>query len=105
MSKLLITLGIGLAIALIDIVPMILRKADPYQIGTAFTHWVVVAVLISYSAMPMPGWARGIVIAVLTTVPFLITLSRDHPASLLPVLGMSLLLGAVAGYTIERWAH
>ncbi len=105
MNKLLITLGIGIIIALIDTVPMILRKSEPHQIGTAFTHWVIVAILVSYSAIPLPGWARGLLIGALTTIPFLFTLSRDQPGSLLPVFGMSLLLGAITGYATHRWAQ
>jgi hypothetical protein len=101
MNKLLIALGIGTVIALIDVAPMILRKAPLLQIATPFVHWIVVAVLVAYSSMPLPGWAKGLVIGVITTIPFLFVLAQSHPGAVWTVAGMSVVLGLLMGVAID----
>jgi hypothetical protein len=102
MNKLLIALGFGTVIALIDVAPMILRKAPLLQIATPFVHWIVVAVLVAYSSMPLPGWAKGLVIGVITTIPFLFVLvAQSHPGAVWTVAGISVVLGLVMGVAIE----
>jgi hypothetical protein len=53
MSKLAITLLIGLAAATIDVLPMVPRKSEWTTIASAFTHWMVTTILISYAVMPL----------------------------------------------------
>jgi hypothetical protein len=101
MNKLLIALGIGTVIALIDIAPMILRKAHWMQIATPFVHWIVVGVLVAYSSMPLPGWAKGLVVGVITTIPFLFVLAQSHPAAVWTVASISVVLGLVMGVVME----
>jgi hydrogenase/urease accessory protein HupE len=101
MNKLLIALGIGTVIALIDIAPMILRKAPLLQMATPFVHWIVVGVLVAYSSMPLPGWAKGLVIGVITTIPFLFVLAQSHPSAVWTVAGISVVLGLVMGVAME----
>ncbi len=104
MNKLLIALGIGVVIALIDTTPMLLRKADPYTIATAFVHWVGVTVLVAYTVMPLPAWAKGLVVALISSLPLLIVMLKGHPSSVLPILGMTVVLGAATGFATARWA-
>jgi hypothetical protein len=108
MNKLLIALSIGFIVALIDTAPMLLRKAPVMQIATPFVHWVVVAVLVAYSSMPLPGWAKGLVIGVITTIPFLFVLAQSHPNAVPVVAGLSVVLGLATGVALQwalaRWA-
>lgn len=101
MNKLLIALAIGFIIASIDVSPMLLRKAPLLQIATPFVHWIVVSVLVAYSSMPLPGWAKGLVIGVITTIPFLFVLAQSHPGAVWTVAGISVVLGLVMGVVIE----
>lgn len=101
MNKLLIALAIGFIIALIDVSPMLIRKAPWLQIATPFVHWFVVGVLVAYSSMPLPGWAKGLVIGVITTIPFLFVLAQSHPNAVLTVAGISVVLGLVMGVAME----
>jgi uncharacterized membrane protein HdeD (DUF308 family) len=101
MSKLMIALGVGLVIATLDTLPMILGKRPWLQIATPFVHWVVVAVLVAYSAMPLPGWAKGLVIGVITTIPFLFVLAQSHPGSVPIVAGLSVVFGSLAGVAVD----
>jgi hypothetical protein len=104
MSKLAITILIGLAAAAIDVLPMVLRKADWVTIGSAFAHWVVTTIFISYAVMPLAPWLKGALIGALSAVPVLITYSQSKPSSVLPILGISVVLGAVVGFMTARFA-
>ncbi|MBS7806533.1 hypothetical protein [Variovorax sp. PCZ-1] len=102
MNKLLIALAIGFIIALIDVAPMLLRKAPWLQIATPFVHWIVVGVLVAYSSMPLPGWAKGLIIGVITTIPFLFVLAQSHPNAVLTVVGISVVLSLLTGVVMEQ---
>jgi hypothetical protein len=110
MSKLVITLLIGVAAATIDVLPMVLRRgganpADWSTIASAFTHWVVTTILISYTVMPLSPWLKGALIGVLSAAPVLVTYSQSKPASVLPILGISIVLGAIVGIVTARFAE
>lgn len=100
MNKLLIVLAIGVIAALVDTAPMLLRKTPWIQIATPFTHWIAAAVLIGYSTMPLPDWAKGLVIGVITTVPFLFVLAQSHPNAVPVVAAISVALGTALGVVI-----
>ncbi len=104
MNKFLITLGIGIAAGLIDVLPMILRKGEWVTIASAFTHWVVTTLLIRYAIMPLTPWLKGALIGGLSALPVLITYSQTKPESVLPILGISLVLGAAIGFMTARFA-
>ncbi len=100
MNKLTILLAIGVVAALVDTAPMLLRKAPWLQIATPFSHWIVVALLIGYSTLPLPDWATGLVIGLATTVPLLFVLAGSHPNAVPVVAAISVALGTVLGVLI-----
>ena len=100
MTKFLILLAIGIVAALIDTAPMLLRKTPWIQIATPFTHWIAAAILIGYSTMPLPDWAKGLAIGVITTIPFLFVLAQSHPNAVPVVAAISVALGTALGVVI-----
>ncbi|MBN2802041.1 MAG: hypothetical protein JXR91_02985 [Deltaproteobacteria bacterium] len=104
-SKLLISLLIGVVAGIIDVVPMIMQKLDKYACWSAFIHWTVLGVIISYVQMPMPGYLKGIVISVLTALPILIIVAKEDKKAIIPIMAMSVLLGAGAGYSSALFAN
>lgn len=104
MSKLTITILIGITAAAIDVLPMVWRKAEWATISSAFTHWVVTTILISYTVMPLAPWWKGALIGALSAAPVLITYGQSKPSSVLPILGISIVLGAVVGFMTTRFA-
>lgn len=106
MHKFLIALGIGIAAGALDIIPMALRRAELHAMATPFVHWVVTTLFIAYMKTPLAPWPwlQGSVIAVLASLPVLITYSRTNPQSVLPILGISIVLGAVVGLATARFA-
>jgi hypothetical protein len=105
MSRLLISVLIGAVAGVIDVGPMIAQKLSKHACLSAFVHWVLLGVLISYVRLPLPAWLNGVVIAVLACLPVAILVSEREPKSTIPILSMSVVLGAAVGVATSRFAH
>lgn len=102
MSPFLIALFLGLAAAVIDTVPMILRKLDTMFILSAAVFWIVFGFLLPrFNLFAMP-WMNGLVLAAALILPLLPMIYRlDRPA--LPmIIGTSVILSAAAGFAYGR---
>jgi hypothetical protein len=104
MEKLMFAALIGLIAGAVDIIPMALKKVALAQLAVPFTHWVAVAMLTAYVQAPLPSWAKGILVALGTTIPVLIDYSQRKPESVLPILAISIGLGAIVGWATGRFA-
>jgi hypothetical protein len=105
MSRLFISLLIGLVAGVIDVAPMIVLKIGRRDCISAFVHWIVVSVLIAYVQMPVASWLKGIVVAVLSCLPVVISVSEKDPKSIVPILIMSVVLGAAVGFATFKYAN
>ncbi|MCP4051178.1 MAG: hypothetical protein GY730_10795 [bacterium] len=103
MSKLIISLLIGVIAGIIDVIPMLIQKLDKYACISAFIHWMVLGIIISYIDLPMSNWLKGIIIAVLSALPIIVIVAKDDPKSILPILIMSIVLGAFVGITTGKF--
>jgi hypothetical protein len=104
MSKLLIALLIGAGAGALDTIPMMVRKAPWHEMAVPFAHWLMLGVLIAYAQMPMHPMIKGSVVAVMTTVPTFIAYSQTKPNAVLPIFGISIVLGAAVGWLTNRFA-
>jgi hypothetical protein len=104
MPKLLTALLIGAGAGALDTIPMLLRKAAWHEVAVPFVHWLVLGVLIAYVQMPLHPSLKGLLVAVLTTLPTLITFSQTKPSLVLPILGISVVLGAAVGWLTNLYA-
>jgi hypothetical protein len=104
MNKLFIALLIGAGAGALDIIPMLLRKAPWHEVAVPFTHWLMLGVLIAYVQMPLHPALKGAIVAVMTTLPTLISYSQTKPGAVLPILGISIILGAAVGWLTQRFA-
>ncbi len=104
MSKLIMTIAIGIAAGAVDIAPMLLRGTDRTQLASVFTHWFVTTIFISYAVMPIHPIAKGALIGALSTLPILITYASAHPERLLPIFAIAIVLGGVVGYLTSQFA-
>ena len=84
---------------------MVAQRLSKYACLSAFTHWVVLGVLISYVQVPMPAWLKGIMIAVISCIPIVILVSETDPKSIVPIVIMSVTLCAAVGWATSRYAH
>lgn len=104
MKKMFISLGTGVCAGIIDTVPMLIQKIDAYATISAFVHWVVLGFIISYIKLQISAWLKGIIVAVVSALPIVVLVFEDDPQSVIPILGMSVILGAVVGIMTKKFA-
>lgn len=104
MSKLLISLIIGVIAGIIDVIPMIIQKIDKYANISAFIHWVILGILISYIKIPFAPWLKGLIIAELSALPIVILAAKEDIKNIIPILIMSAILGIFVGITTAKFA-
>jgi hypothetical protein len=104
MEKFLLAALVGVIAGAVDVLPMALKKVPLITLAVPFTHWIAVALLTAYVQAPVPSWAKGILVALVTTIPVLIDYSQRKPESVLPILAISIGLGAVVGWATGRFA-
>lgn len=93
---------LGIVAGIIDITPMILMKLPLSANLSAFSMWVVVGFFIATSNLKLPGALKGIIIALLSLIPSAIIIGAGNVADLVPVFIMTLILGGLLGFGIER---
>ncbi|MHB1689009.1 MAG: hypothetical protein ACYCVH_16780 [Ignavibacteriaceae bacterium] len=104
MSKLFISFGIGIIAGVIDVIPMMIQKLDKYSTLSAFVQWVVLGFLISYVQIPVASWLKGVIIAEMAALPIAILVFKSDPKSVIPILIMSAILGAIVGIATAIFA-
>lgn len=102
MKKIINGFFIGTAAGVIDVIPMILQKLTWDANISAFVFWTVTGVLISATDIKVKPFLKGIIVAFLVLLPCAVLIGRKEPASLIPVTIMTLLLGALTGYFVNK---
>ena len=96
-----IVLGIGLAAAVIDVLPMILKRVDPLFIASAAGTWIGVSLLAAAAQFVPYGWLNGIIVAGIVVVPILFLILRLDRGALPQIVVTTLLLGAAVGELVR----
>ena len=99
MNDLFIAILIGLAAGLIDVIPMIIQKLNKTDSISAFIHYFALGLIIPFVNWGIPSWITGIVISVLTAIPFMIFVYPKDKKAIIPMIVFSLILGAGIGIT------
>lgn len=102
MNRVLKGLLAGAAAGVIDVVPMIAQKLTWDANLSAFALWVMAGFLIATSNLKLPAAVKGIVIAYAMVLPIGILVGWKEPMTLIPIGGMTLLLGAGLGWVLRR---
>jgi len=92
----------GAVAGVIDVVPMVLQGLSWDANLSAFCLWVVVGFFIATSRLTLSAPVKGILIAFLVLAPAAILIGWNQPVSLLPIAIMTLILGGLLGYTVEK---
>ena len=103
--KLLIALGIGAAAGLVDVAPMVMRRVDRFSMASAFLHWLVVGVMVTYVRADVPAWLKGLLVSVALALPVIVGRLGQHPESAGGILLMSVVLGVLVGVVAARFAR
>ena len=93
----------GAIAGIIDSIPMALQGLSLDAILSAFSLWVVSGFLISTSALKIHWAAKGLLDSFLVLLPAAILIGWKEPVSLVPIAIMTLVLGSLLGYAIEKF--
>lgn len=101
-------IGLGLllgAIAgILDVIPMALQGLTWDANISAFSLWVVSGFMLATSNLKLQPVLKGIVIAFLCLLPSVFIIGWNDPFSLVPIGIMTLILGALLGFSYSKLA-
>ncbi len=97
MEKILIALLIGIIAGIIDVIPMIIQKMDKIANWSAFSHWVVLGLIIPFVSWNIQGWLKGLIIAEISAIPILLIVGTEDKKAIIPISIMSAILGIGIG--------
>ena len=105
LSKIKIGIIFGIIAGIIDVIPMIFQKLTWDANLSAFSFWVITGFIISISNLKINSVLKGILISFLLLLPLAILIGWKQPASLIPIFVMTLILGSLLGYLINRFGE
>ncbi len=100
MNNILIALIIGIIAGIIDVVPMIIKKLDKVSNLSAFSHWVILGLIIPFVDWNIEPWLKGLILGELSAIPIMIMVYPKDKKALIPMTIFSAILGigvAIAG--------
>jgi hypothetical protein len=101
-KKTLTGLLIGLAAGTIDAVLMIIQKLTWDAILGAFSMWIIIGFFLSITQLKIKGVLKGLLISFLVLIPNLFIIGWKEPKSLIPILIMTIILGALSGFIYQK---
>ena len=100
MNDILIALIIGIIAGIIDVIPMLIMKLNKFANLSAFSHWVVLGLIIPFVSWNIDPWLKGLIIGELAIIPTIFMVFTNDKKAIIPMIAMSALLGigvAIAG--------
>ncbi len=97
MDNILIALAIGIVAGIIDVIPMIIQKMEKAANLSAFTHWVVLGLIIPFVSWDIAPWLKGLIVAEISAIPVLFMVASEDKKAIIPVTVMSAILGIGVG--------
>jgi len=95
-------LMLGAVAGVVDVIPMIIQKLTWDANISAFTMWVIIGFLISIVDLNINSIVKGILIAFLVLLPSAILIGWKEPISLIPISIMTIILGGLLGFAIQK---
>lgn len=68
-----------------------------------FSMWVIAGFMISTSNLKINSVLKGILISFLLLTPSAVIIGRHQPISFIPIFSMTLILGGLLGYFVNRF--
>ena len=97
MNEILIALIIGIIAGIIDVIPMLIQRMDKFANLSAFSHWVVLGLIIPFISWDIAPWLKGLIIAEISAIPILFMVAKDDKKAIIPITVMSAILGIAVG--------
>jgi hypothetical protein len=102
MWKIIFGIILGILAGIIDVIPMIIQKLTWDANLSAFSMWVIAGFIISTNDLKINSIVKGILISFLLLIPCAIIIGWKEPKSLIPISIMTLVLGSLLGFTINK---
>ena len=96
---------IGIGAGVIDILPGVLNGVDIRVTVAGFSFWVTNALVIAFVSLPLKNWQKGLLISSLLAIPGVVLLSLVHPDSVIPMIVLTVFLGALVGHLTGKYAR
>jgi len=103
MNHLLLSICIGLAAALADTIPMILKKLDKLFILSAFFMWLIIGMVNAYFYVSSIPLLNGLFIALMFFLPLSFLIYRLDSSAFLQVCISTVVLGCLVGLLTGLW--
>jgi len=100
--KIIVGLVLGAIAGGIDLIPMVIQQLPLNADLSAFSLWLVVGVLTAMITAKIPGALKGIIVSFMVLLPCSFIIGWNEPMSLIPIAGMTLILGSFVGFLIEK---
>ena len=97
MNSFTISLCIGLAAAVIDIIPMIIKRLDKLFILSAFTMWIFVGIANGMLNIVETPVLNGLAVALMFFLPLSFLIFRQDNSAFLQICITTVLLGSLVG--------
>ncbi|MFH1563930.1 MAG: hypothetical protein ABIF11_11040 [Nitrospirota bacterium] len=104
-NKIVIGIAFGIIAGIIDVVPMILQRLTWDANLSAFAHWVIAGLIISTSNLKLKGALKGLLVSILLLIPVGILVAWKEPMNLIPMGIMTIILGSLLGYFIDKFGE
>jgi len=104
MKKTVIGIGLGTIAGIIDLILMLIQKMPLNACLSAFTMWLVIGLFVSLIDMKINHIIEGVLIALLVFLPNSFIIGWNKPGSLLPVIVITVILGGIIGYFVNKYA-
>ncbi len=100
--KIIVGLLFGAIAGILDLIPMFIQKLSWDANLSAFSMWLIIGVFISSVQFNLKPFLKGIVVSLMVLLPSAFLIGWKEPVSLIPILTMTIVLGSLLGFTIEK---
>lgn len=104
-KKIVLGLGLGAIAGIIDVIPMMLQNLAWDANLSALALWIVSGFLIATSNLKIHSALKGLIISALVLAPTAILIGWQEPMSLIPIGIMTIILGSLLGYFVEKFSQ
>lgn len=92
----------GVVMGIIDVLPMLYQRLPWDANLSAFSFWIIAGFVISTSMLHLNRVVKGMFLAFILIIPVGVLIAWKSPVHCIPIGIMTLILGGVLGYLIER---
>ena len=96
---------LGLVAGIIDVIPMILQHLTWDANLSAFSMWIVIGFFMAITQFPIKGMGKGLLISFCILLPSLFIIGWKEPASLIPIITMTAILGSLLGLFYQKFIN